>query len=48
MRPIKIPRAPFPNYRMPESNIRFDARQAITNWNRTSFEGSLPGGGLRR
>ena len=25
---------------MPESNIRFDARQAITNWNRTSFEGS--------
>ena len=35
--------APFPNYRMPESNIRFDARQAITNWNRTSFEGSLPG-----
>ena len=34
--------APFPNYRMPESNIRFDARQAITNWNRTSFEGSLP------
>ena len=28
--------APFPNYRMPESNIRFDARQAITNWNRTS------------
>ncbi|WP_406826901.1 alpha-L-rhamnosidase C-terminal domain-containing protein [Pedobacter sp. KACC 23697] len=24
--------APFPNYRLPESNIRFDARKDMTNW----------------
>jgi alpha-L-rhamnosidase len=24
--------APFPNYRLPESNIRFDARKDITKW----------------
>ena len=39
--------APFPNYRMPESNIRFDARQAITNW--TVRVSKVPfRGGLRR
>lgn len=35
--------APFPNYRLPESNIRFDARNEIKNWNLTSFGGNLPG-----
>lgn len=35
--------APFPNYRLPESNIRFDARKKIKDWNRTSFSGNLPG-----
>ncbi|MDR3140911.1 MAG: glycoside hydrolase [Tannerellaceae bacterium] len=34
--------APFPNYRLPESNIRFDARREIDGWNQTAFEGSLP------
>lgn len=34
--------APFPNYRLPESNIRFDARMKMTGWNGTKFEGSLP------
>ena len=34
--------APFPNYRLPESNIRFDARQAINGWNRMDFVGTLP------
>lgn len=34
--------APFPNYRLPESNIRFDARQAINGWNHMDFEGTLP------
>lgn len=34
--------APFPNYRLPESNIRFDARQEIAGWNRKDFKGSLP------
>lgn len=34
--------APFPNFRMPESNIRFDARQAIEGWNKQDFNGSLP------
>lgn len=35
--------APHPNYRMPESNIRFDARREIKDWNSSSFTGSLPG-----
>lgn len=34
--------APHPNYRLPESNIRFDARLMMKDWNRKSFEGSLP------
>jgi hypothetical protein len=34
--------APFPNYRLPESNIRFDARREMEDWNRTTFKGSLP------
>lgn len=34
--------APFPNYRLPESNIRFDAQQEIKGWNTTSFNNSLP------
>jgi hypothetical protein len=34
--------APFPNYRLPESNIRFDARKEMADWNLTTFKGSLP------
>ena len=34
--------APFPNFRLPESNIRFDARQERIDWNKKSFQGSLP------
>lgn len=34
--------APFPNYRLPESNIRFDARKEIQGWNQPGFQGSLP------
>lgn len=34
--------APFPNYRLPESNIRFDAREEITGWNTTNFKHYLP------
>lgn len=34
--------APFPNYRLPESNIRFDARQAMEGWNQPGFKGSFP------
>lgn len=33
--------APFPNYRLSESNIRFDARKAIKNWNKKIFDGRL-------
>lgn len=33
--------APYPNYRLPESNIRFDARNAIEGWNLKSFKGRL-------
>lgn len=32
---------PFPNYRLPESNIRFDARREISHWNKQQFEGHL-------
>ncbi|MDR1223686.1 MAG: glycoside hydrolase [Tannerella sp.] len=35
--------APHPNYRLPESNIRFDARKEITGWNRKSFSGNIRG-----
>lgn len=34
--------APYPNYRLPESNIRFDASLAIDGWNKKEFNGSLP------
>jgi hypothetical protein len=34
--------APFPNFRLPESNIRFDARREVKDWNLTTFKGSLP------
>ncbi|MDR2232078.1 MAG: glycoside hydrolase [Tannerella sp.] len=34
--------APFPNYRMPESNIRFDARKEVAGWNRMGFTGRMP------
>lgn len=34
--------APFPNYRLPESNIRFDARQKMSGWNGTKFADSFP------
>ena len=33
--------APFPNYRMPESNIRFDARRERIGWNLKGFTGRL-------
>ncbi len=33
--------APFPNYRLSESNIRFDARKELAGWNQPSFEGKL-------
>jgi hypothetical protein len=33
--------APFPNFRLPESNIRFDAREEIEGWNKKSFTGNL-------
>jgi len=33
---------PHPNFRMPESNIRFDARRAIEGWNKRDFKGDLP------
>ena len=29
--------APFPNFRLPESNIRFDARREIIGWNKRDF-----------
>ena len=31
--------APHPNYRLPESNIRFDARREVKDWNKKSFSG---------
>lgn len=34
--------APFPNYRLPESNIRFDARKEKTDWYKSTFNGILP------
>ena len=35
--------APHPNYRLPESNIRFDARLELADWNKKSFSGRLAG-----
>ena len=32
---------PFPNYRLPESNIRFDARKELIGWNMKGFTGRL-------
>ena len=34
--------APHPNYRLAESNIRFDARREMRGWNLSSFKGNLP------
>lgn len=34
--------APFPNYRLPESNIRFDARREIGDWYKKDFDRNLP------
>lgn len=34
--------APFPNFRLPESNIRFDARQEAPGWMLTNFTKQLP------
>jgi len=34
--------APFPNFRLPESNIRFDARREVVGWNKKNFTGRLP------
>lgn len=31
---------PHPNYRLPESNIRFDARNELTGWNKPGFDDS--------
>ena len=33
---------PWPNYRLPESNIRYDARFAVAGWGAQDFDGSLP------
>lgn len=33
--------APFPNYRLSESNIRFDARKELAGWNLPEFSGRL-------
>ncbi|MDL2305559.1 glycoside hydrolase [Bacteroides sp. OttesenSCG-928-D19] len=33
--------APHPNYRLPESNIRFDARKEVIGWNKKSFAGAI-------
>ena len=39
--------APHPNFRLPESNIRFDARLAKEGWNRSDFKGNLPKAAVR-
>ena len=33
--------SPHPNYRLPESNIRFDARKAPEGWNLPGFQGKM-------
>ncbi|MDR2918424.1 MAG: glycoside hydrolase [Tannerella sp.] len=35
--------APHPNYRLPESNIRFDARKELIGWNMKGFTGNIRG-----
>ena len=39
--------APYPNYRLPESNIRFDARRELEGWNRRDFQGQLRNAAVR-
>ncbi len=39
--------APYPNYRLPESNIRFDARREVEGWNRRDFKGQLSSAAVR-
>ena len=34
--------APYPNYRLPESNIRFDARMEMSGWNQPGYTGKMP------
>ena len=36
-----IAEGPVPNYRLPESNICFDARKEFTDWNRSCFKARL-------
>lgn len=33
--------APCPNYRLPESNIRYDARKKLKGWNQPGFKGKI-------
>ena len=33
-----VPFGPFPNYRLPESDVRFDAREAIGEWTASDYE----------
>ena len=40
--PYQDTEAPFPNYRLPESNIRFDARREVARWNMKDFTGRMP------
>lgn len=35
--------APYPNFRLPESNIRFDARKERRGWNMPGYKKKLPG-----
>ncbi len=34
--------APYPNFRLPESNIRFDARMEMSGWNQPGYAGKMP------
>lgn len=34
--------APHPNFRLPESNIHFDARMEMAGWNQPDFDGRMP------
>lgn len=35
--------SPYPNYRLPESNIRYDARLKIDGWNQPDYRGHMRG-----
>ena len=35
--------APYPNYRLSESNIRFDARRTLEGWNLPGYKNAFPG-----